>query len=61
LYYRATHPAKAYFVTFQWKGFRKYGSRRDLQKLVDIGLLQPKGRGRAREYIFKEALLKTNK
>jgi len=27
-------------------------ARRDLQRLVDIGLLQPKGRGRARKYLF---------
>ncbi len=27
-------------------------ARRDLQKLVDIGLLQPKGQGRARQYLF---------
>ncbi len=28
-------------------------ARRDLQILVDIGLLQPKGRGRARKYLYR--------
>jgi Fic family protein len=27
-------------------------ARRDLQQLVDIGVLQPKGRGRARKYLY---------
>jgi Fic family protein len=27
-------------------------ARRDLQRLVDIGLLKPKGKGRARKYLF---------
>jgi len=31
-------------------------ARRDLQRLVDIGLLQPKGLGRARKYLFMSSI-----